>query len=252
MRATFYKLACASVMSALLTACGGGGGGGSNSGDFPGSGIDSPLTFHPRSGFAARINSPTDDNFTIEYKVAGGGCTGNANFTTNPARPPRQQFEGVDSLAVDQTGTISCSGQSSTASGTTYFDVNNYGEIGFKNSASNGSTEYDVLADQSTSPPALPVDAKTGDTGTLSTLTVYRDNSKGTPLGKRILSYEIGKDTTTTAILVLVNQLYDADGNLQVTQRSSYQMAADGTLKYKSLTVNDVANNRYITYTSVN
>ena len=52
------------------------------------------------------------------------------------------------------------------------------------------------------------------------------------------MGYAIAQDTSTsTAIVNISNARYDQGDNLQLTQTSSYRMAADGTLTLLSIDV---------------
>jgi hypothetical protein len=243
MTATFSRLASASILSAalLLTACGGGGGGGGGgdtSGPVKGGDVVSDLTFHPLAGYKARIDAGANDTFNVKYMFASGAnCVGTANITTQAKQA--STFEGVDSYAVKQDSTLNCGASSSSATGNTYYDVRNYGQLGLEsNSSPLPSPEYDVYTGLPDAPPALPATAKVGATGTLATYNVYKTKEdKTTPMGTREISFAIEPDTAQTAMLNIINKAYDASQRLLSTQQSRYKMAEDGTLTYYSIDV---------------
>lgn len=239
MKATFLKLAGASILSAaLLTGCGGGGGGSSdNQGPVNGGGVPSTLTFHPLAGYQSRLNAGASDSFSVKYQFQSGAtCVGSASIITQPAEAAT--FEGVNSYAVEQNSTLDCGTSSSQATGHTYYDVRNYGQIGLESSSSPViSTEYDVYVDLPNLPPTLPTDGKVNDTGDLATFNIYTKSDKATLIGKRVISYAIEADTTQTAVLNVINKAYDTNNQLLSTQQSRYVMSSDNKLTYLSIDV---------------
>jgi len=231
----------AAVLAAvLMSACGGGGG---SSG---GGAVTSASTFNVRSGYQAHISAGGTDNYNVS-----GTCSGTAQIVNGAVAPTT--FEGAAALGATQTATVnfapnSCQPSVSTASGTNYYD-SNYALIG---SVVNGVEYATVMS--GTTPVPLPSGAKVGDSGALTSLTTYQDASKTPPpTGSRTVTYAVGADTATTAILDIIVNTYNASNVLQVTQTSRYRVAADGSLTVLSIDVlySNAAGGAHLVYTKV-
>ena len=172
-----FKLVGACALSAsLLAACGGGGGGGTETPPTPTT-TPSTLSFALNAGYDARIAGGATDNFNLS-----GSCSGTAAIAIAAATP--STFEGVTGYAAGQVSTVNfsnCSPQTSSATGTTYYNAS-YVPIGL--SVIGG--EYSKFE---SAPTDLPSSVKLGDTATFATLTTYADSTKVVPTGKRVLSY---------------------------------------------------------------
>lgn len=211
-------------VAAVLTGCGGGG---SDSG---GSATAAPAvastsSFALASGYKARLVAGATDNFNIS-----GTCTGTATFAT--AAATAATFEGANGFSVTQTSSASlsnCLPATSSTTGSTYYDAN-YVPIG--QSISGGDyAKYEVL------PAALPASVKVGDSGDIVALATFNDSSKSTPNGRRVFSYVIEPDATTTAITNVIVRTYNTSAQLLSTQQSRYRMAVDGKLTLVSIDV---------------
>jgi hypothetical protein len=217
MTAHLFKMIGAGVASAsLLAACGGGGGSAA-----PATTTPATATFALSAGYQARIVSGKTDNF-----IVSGSCDGTAQIATSPA--VATTFEGVAGFSAAQVSTITFSNTRCT---TTKPQTNvpiGLAIVGGEYSTNTGNA----------SPATLPATVKVGDGGTIDTMSSYTDNTKAVTTGKRVLSYAIEADTsTTTAIANFITTSYDQAGNLLSTQQSRYHMAADGTLALASIDV---------------
>jgi hypothetical protein len=226
MTAHLFKMIGAGVASAsLLAACGGGGGSAA-----PATTTPATATFALSAGYQARIVSGKTDNF-----IVSGSCDGTAQIATSPA--VATTFEGVAGFSAAQVSTITfsntrCTTTKPQTNGTTYFN-SSYVPIGLAIVGGEYSTNTG-----NASPATLPATVKVGDGGTIDTMSSYTDNTKAVTTGKRVLSYAIEADTsTTTAIANFITTSYDQAGNLLSTQQSRYHMAADGTLALASIDV---------------
>ena len=215
----FNKLALVGALSAsLMAACGGGGGGYTATTTPPA--VDSTASFALSDGYKARIASGATDNFNIS-----GGCEGTATIKTEPSASAT--FEGVAGYSSAQTSTVSftnntCSPPTKTVTGSTFYNLK-YVPIG---QSINGG-DYSKFA----APPVdLPAAVKVNDRGTIATLTTYDSSTSTVTTGKRVLSYEIKADTSTTVLTNIITHTYDAANNLLVTQTSSYRTAVNGSL----------------------
>lgn len=214
----FNKLALVGALSAsLLAACGGGGGGYTATTTPPA--VESTDSFALSVGYKARIASGATDNFNIT-----GGCEGTATIKTEPSASAT--FEGVAGYSSAQTSTVNftknCSPPTKTVTGSTFYNLK-YVPIG---QSINGGDYSRFQA-----PPAdLPALVKVNDSGTIATLTTYDSSTSTVPTGKRVLSYEIKADTSTTVLTNIITRTYDAANNLLVTETSTYRTAVNGSL----------------------
>ena len=221
MKFQMLRLAAAGIVSvALLAGCGGGGGDSAAPPSTPANSV-----FALSAGYKARVASGANESFNLS-----GSCSGTATINTNAAAP--STFEGVSGFAAGQISTVNftnCTPAASSATGTTYYNADSV-NIGL----SIVGGEYSKFE----SPPSqLPASVKVGDTAVFATLTTYADSTKAVPTGKRVLSYMIESDTTTTAIANIITRSYDLSNQLLATQQSRYRMAETGALTLASIDV---------------
>ena len=224
----FNKLALVGALSAsLLAACGGGGGGDTPATTPPA--VESTASFALSDGYKARIASGATDNFNIT-----GGCEGTATIKSEPSAVAT--FAGVPGYSSAQTSTVNftknCTPPTKTVTGKTFYN-NSYVPIG----QSIDGGDYSKFQ---TAPADLPALVKVNNTGTIATLTTYESSTSTVPTGKRVLSYEIKADTSTTVLTNIITRTYDAANNLLVTQTSSYRTAVNGSVTSLALVSIDV------------
>ena len=225
----FKRWSTVSVCLLVLAACGGGGG------DVPATpavaGPPAPVvpaavtSFALAAGYQARIASGAVDNYVIS-----GSCAGTSRQSASTASA--SSFEGTagfSAVQVSDTTLTNCSPATATVTGSAHYNAG-YVPIGL--AVAGG--DYAVLASGLAS---LPSAAKVGDTGVLATLNTFRDSSKATPTGQRVISYVIEADTGTTAILNLVTRSYNTSQQLMVTEESRLRMTQSGTLTMVSIDV---------------
>ena len=208
------------ALASLLAACGGGGGGDTVTVVTP-----PATTFAFGAGYRARAVTGATDNFNLS-----GSCAGTASIST--AAAAASTFEGVAGYSSAQVSTVNftnCLPASATASGATYFNAG-YVPIGLAISGGEYAKFDTALAD-------LPASVKVGDSGQFASMTTYSDSSKTATTGKRIVSYSIEADTTTTAVANVITQGYDAGNQLLSTQQSRYRMTTAGALTLLSIDV---------------
>jgi hypothetical protein len=223
----FRSLASTIATAALLAGCGGGGGGDTSStASSAVPPVASTSSFPLATGYQTLISGGENNNFNVS-----GSCAGTATITTSAATTAAT-FEGVTGFSAGQTSSISfsnCLPATSTTSGTSYYN-GGYLPIGFAIAGG----EYDVAT---AAPTAIPASVVVSDSGTIVTLTSYTDSSKATVTGKRVISYQIEADTSTTAIANIITRSYNTSDQLLSTQQSRYRMAASGTLALVSIDV---------------
>lgn len=229
------KVVGASILGAsLLCACGGGGSGdGSAAPSTP-----TTLNFAANAGYKARIVSGSNDNFSLS-----GTCGGTAAINTGPANVP-VTFEGVNGFSAAQTSTVTfapgCTTQAPMVTGRTYYN-SSFTPIGL---AIDGG-EY---AKFEAPPTGLPTTAKVHTTGPIVTYLSYNDSTQAVRNGKRILTYSIDNDTSTTAILNIITTSVDLTGSTLSVQQSRYHMTESGALTLATITVdfNDAVKTKLI------
>ena len=227
MKVHVFRLVGAAVLSASLLAACGGGGSDTPAAPAPSAAPATPVVtaFALNTGYRARIANGATDNFNLS-----GSCSGTASIAT--AAATASTFEGVTGYASAQVSGINftnCSPATNSATGTTYFNAS-YVPIGL----SIVGGEYSKFE----SPPSdLPATVGVGDSGVVATLSTYADSTKVVATGKRVLSYAIEADTSTTAIANVITRSYDLGNQLLATQQSRYRMTESGTLTLLSIDV---------------
>lgn len=213
-------------LGAMLTACGGGGGSDSATVNTPPSTPSSSTAqFAIGAGFKARVMNGSSDTFDV-----GGTCSGTAAITTLAA--VASTFETVAGFSTTQTSTSSfsnCMPATASVTGVTYYSAD-YGPIG----QSIGGGDY---AKYESRLPPLPASVKVGDGADFGALTTYTDSTKAMLTGRKLFSYVIEPDSSTSATANIIVRTYDTTAQLLSTQRSRYRMAADGTLKLVTIEV---------------
>ena len=121
-------------------------------------------------------------------------------------------FEGAAALSAVGTVTTNltnCSPASNVASNTVYFDSNGV-QLGFSS-----GNRFGVF----TAPPSVPDSVTVGSIGFIGTETLYTDNTKTVLIGRNELSYVVEPDTDTTAIVNLIEKVYDSSNALLFTEQ---------------------------------
>ena len=194
-----------------LSGCGGGGGSSAPAGP-----VTSTLSFPLLSAQQTSTANGWTKNFTIS-----GYCSGTGTETDSPATTATT-FEGAPALSggVAITWTFTnCTPASNADTSTSYYD-SNYIPLGYSGSS------YGVFS----TPASIPTYVTVGSTGTIGTETYYTNNTKAMVTGRADFSYVIEADTSTTAIVNLIQKQYDATNALTVTAQNRYRITATGTL----------------------
>jgi hypothetical protein len=194
-----------------LSACGGGGGSSAPAGP-----VTSTLSFPFLSAYKTFTANGVTKNFTIS-----GYCSGTGTDTESPATTATT-FEGSSALSAGSATTwtyTNCTPGSNADTSTTYYD-SNYMPLGYSGSS------YGVFL----TPPSIPTSVTVGGTGTVGTETLYTNSTKATGDGRVDFSYVIEADTSTTAIVNMIEKQYDATNVLTITAQFRYRIAATGAL----------------------
>jgi len=128
---------------------------------------------------------------------------------------------GFSSTSTITGSFTNCTPASFAQSGTSYYDTN-YVPLGHNSVG----VSYGVYL----TAPTIPTTVKVGDTGTIGTRTKYTDSTKVTPSGMSVMSYIVEADTTSSAIVNLIDKSYNAAGTLTSTEQDRYRITAANTL----------------------
>ena len=213
------------LSSLLLVACGGGG-----NGPAPAP-IASTSTFQLKQAYTNDFNDTRTYAFTISGTVTSGGNTGSVSGNGSIARGPitNVTFEGAAALSKTSTttGTVTVTVGASSASQTlpptissTYvsptFDL-----VGFTSTSSYSVPSVAVN---------IPATARVGDSGTVGTFNTYLSSARGAIQGTNVLSWALGADTASTAILTLTQTIRNAGGIVTTTQVENYRLTPAGAV----------------------
>ena len=211
------------VAITLLAACGGGGGGGGTS--TPTGPIASTNTFNLQSGYAALVSTGYTKTFSIS-----GTCSGSFTLTRGAATTATT-FEGSAANLGTSASTLTltnCTPSSTASTSIQYYD-SSYLPRGY--SIQGG--DYAVYA----STPVISSAAKVGDVVVVGTINLYTNSTKTTSAGHVDVTYVVEPETSTTAILNLIEKAYNSSNVLTSTEQDRYRVAANGALTPLSLDV---------------
>lgn len=204
------KLLLATASVALLAACGGGGGGGGTPAV-----VASALTFSTAPLKNLR-QVATSSTFSIS-----GSCVGTG--TENSGTPYTTNLYGA---AFGKTNVLTLNYTNCTGSGATTSNIfynSNFSTLAVL--ANDGKfTEATVIN-------ALPTTVRVGDTITLSNLRTFSNSSKTTQIQTGVQSIVIEADTSLSAILNIVTQVYDSSNRLSQTAQSKYRLNSNGEVR---------------------
>jgi len=182
----------------------------------------STATFQLRLAWIVYQNETGARSFEISgsldtVSVAGSGTATFGQFVA-------ATFESKPALAKTSvfTGTLTGGGQSVPYDRTsTRFIDSNYLPLGLSS-----SNAYVVVSGT----PSVPLTAKVNDKGTLAASTVYTDSSKSVATGTSTTSYAVQADTSTTAILKIVETVRATDDTIVSTDTATFRMTPAGDL----------------------
>jgi hypothetical protein len=222
----FKKLNLALVASAALSLVGCGGGGGSSAGATSPAVVSSTATFQLRSvANAFRASGFGTTNFTANGTTAtantDGNCTGSLSYTSGGASTATT-FEGQPALSGTSVSTMSftnCTPASITSTSFSYYDTS-YVALG---SVNQDGSNYCVV----TSPTALPLTFRVGDTGVLPQELCFTSSSKATADGRLDRSYVVEADTADSAIVNIISKNYNSSNQLLFTGQERIRFYAN-------------------------
>lgn len=227
------KLVIGVAITSTLIACGGGGDSG------PSAPVVSQSTYALKTLLANAANDRRTLSWTLTGTVSGVAATGSGSVSQGALNSVA--FEGKSALAktITLTGTITANGNTipfdSTA--TSYLD-SNYNPLGTQ------GVEYRVVVGT----PNIPQSIKVGDTGTVYVANRYQSPSKTVLLGTETTSYVLEADTSTTALLKIIEADKDNSGRQTQSSTISYRVGADGSISRIGETLISLTDNLSITY----
>ncbi|MBP6718808.1 MAG: hypothetical protein KA173_08080 [Rhodoferax sp.] len=199
----------------LLTACGGGG---NNSTTTP---VASTKTFDLKTTYANFLQTTVSRGFSIAGSINGLSVTGGGTATLGALQA--STFLGSPALVRTQTitGNISANGQTVPygASSQAYYD-SNYNPLGSSN------TGFSVVESRT----SLPTAAKINDAGIWMKMTNYPSSAKAFITGSTTVSYSIGADSESTALLTLITTEQDTSGKHVSSITSTYRISSNNSV----------------------
>jgi hypothetical protein len=155
------------------------------------------------------------------------GCYGTFN-TQKTNASQTAQFEGALRNYSTSTTTIrfsNCTPSSTTGTGQDFYD-SNFIPLGY--SILSGSPANNAFYGVYSGAPNFPASLTAGASGSIGTENLYTNSSKTTSAGRRVVTYTSSAETSTTLLLNLNAQVYDASSNLTYTERNTYRISTAG------------------------
>lgn len=218
------KLALAIACISLLAACGGGGG--------TPAPAASALTFSTTQLKNLRQIS-TSSAFSIS-----GTCSGTGTEISGAPYASSLYGATYGKTTVLTLNYTNCTGSGASTSNR-FYDAN------FSTLASLSS---DGKFTEATVMNALPATVRVGDAITLSNLRTYSNSSKTTQILTGVQSIVIEPETSQSAILNVVTQVYDSSNRLSQTSQSKYRLNTSGEVREISFKI-DAPNGQTETWT---
>ncbi|MDB6061643.1 MAG: hypothetical protein JWM78_1746 [Verrucomicrobiaceae bacterium] len=214
-------------LSVALAACGGGGGGSSST---PPPVTQQPVTatFPIAQAYANQVTNGFQLSFNVSGKTGGVNFSGNGTLTV--AAAVAASFENQTAMMNTTTisGTVSANGGTAPLNSVVRMFVDsNYKDLG---SVDEDDGTYTVV--NSYTP--LPTAAHVNDSGSLSTSTVYSDQSKSLVVGSSVLTYVISPDSDTSVIYDITEKDYDASHTLTQTTHERYRITTNAAVSFAS------------------
>lgn len=185
--------------------------------------ITSAASFALQRAYQARVAAGASDTLAVS-----GTCSGSSTIVM--ASPQAVTFEGAAAVRTTQTNTLTltnCSPSTLVITDQSYLDASST-PLG----ASQVGLDYAKFSAAST---PWPASVKVGDTGTIATFTTYSNDTKAITTGRRVMSYVVEADSTTTAIVNVISKSYDLSDQLLLNQQVRYRIDSAGTLELVSI-----------------
>lgn len=155
------------------------------------------------------------------------GCFGTlSNQKTNASQTAL--FEGALRNFSTSTTTLrfsNCTPSSAAGVGRDFYD-SNFRPLGF--SILSGSPSNNAFYGVYAGTPNFPVSLTAGSSGSIGTVNLFTNSSKTTSAGRRVVTYTSSAETSTTLLLNLNTQVFDANSNLTYAERNTYRINTAG------------------------
>jgi hypothetical protein len=211
----FFGLIASTAM--LLSACGGGG----SSTPAAAEVALSADTFQIRTALANYFTDSRSLRFTVSGTTSAVSVTGSGTVTQSSVSGAT--FEGTPALQKVSTitGSLSVNGVTVPLAATdiSYVDSN-------YNPRGNAGDEYVVVTGSAT----VPTTAKVNDTGVVFSAKRYTSSAKTGLLGTQVLTFAIQPETSTTALLKLIEVEKDNAGNTTTTSTITFRLTPAGAM----------------------
>ena len=185
------------------------------------------------------LKNPSTRSFVISGTVNNASVAGNG--TTTYGIPVPATFFDTNVLAKVTTVSyrIIADGKIDSFTGTSanYFD-NDYNEIAM----------FDNKFHFVTGAGVLPSDAKVKDAGVWVEYVDYWTNFRGNPIGTTKITYSLGEDTETSAILTLTRVEKDASGSMISNGVTRIRITTENKITYLTGTYFDSSSDMAFTY----
>lgn len=215
------KFVLFSLAGILLSACGGGSGG--STATSLSSTTSQATTFPISAAIKNLVTKGYAANVTLSGKVGTNTVSGSG--TSGWSAGVQTQFEGQSAIdAVDNeniTAVVNGASPRTVSSITHQYFSKDFAPLG---QLDQDGTYYVV-----TSFSGWPAAAKVGDSGTLASITVYSDASKGSITGKQAFKYSMEADGSNTAILLMSAVQTDNTNKVVLQSDIRYRIATDGS-----------------------
>jgi len=217
------KLAILVSAITLLGGCGGGGGSSAPAGP-----VTSTSTFPVQQAYTAIYASGLSKTFTTS-QTGSANCSGSGTRTSSPASTsttfdmtPTNIVTALSSVQTITLNWTNCTPASSATTETSYYNPSNYLPLGFNSPGVN----YGVYQ----TAPTIPATVLVGGTGIIGTENLYTDSTEATSNGHVDVSYVVTADTASTAIITIIDKIYNAAGTLTATEEDAWRITTAGTL----------------------
>ena len=201
--------------------------------------VTSAASFALQRAYQTRVVAGATDTMTVS-----GTCSGAATIVAGT--PQAVTFEGAAAVRTTQTSTLTltnCTPSTLVITDQLYLDASST-PLG----ASQVGLDY---AKFSAAPTPWPVSVKVGDTGTIATFTTYRNDTKAMITGRRVMTYVVEADSTTTAIVNVISKSYNTTDQLLLNKQERYRIDSAGTLELLSIDVQySITSTVQLVYTS--
>ena len=185
--------------------------------------ITSAASFALQRAYQARVAAGASDTLTVS-----GTCSGSSTIVVGT--PQAVSFEGAAAVRTTQTNTLTLT---NCAPSTLVINDQFYLE---SSSTPLGASQVGLdYAKFSAAPTPWPVSVKVGDSGTVATFTTYSNDTKAVTTGRRVMTYVVEGDSTTTAIVNVISKSYNMSDQLLLNQQVRYRIDSAGTLELVSI-----------------